>query len=268
MFENSIQEYGPELRSIREQIATRPHPEVVRFFAIWKASALYLFLYINLIIDVSYRSKIGEENRRIIEARKHGRTATPNKVGSRQASVGISDEEKSIVNVKTDGRGTAFTCAACRTRQSNVWWKAPKGLNSPVLCDDCGVKWRKYGDLNAKVPKDDSMASKRGVEKREGTPMSAPTAKRMKVCEFYTKMGANSKMTFRSSICQLRSNHWLSTSTVNVANDLVPWVRLSNASNVACRSMQEAVVPFQVVPQWMLLRLKPGYVRSAKMKRL
>ncbi|KIJ55283.1 hypothetical protein M422DRAFT_57796 [Sphaerobolus stellatus SS14] len=167
-FEAAIQEFGPELRSVREQITSRTYPEVVRFFAIWKAT------------------KLGEENHRILEARKHGRIATPSKSTSRQGSVGISEEEKSVVNVKTDGRGGAtFVCAACRTRQSNVWWKAPKGLSSSVLCDDCGVKWRKYGDLSAKVPKEDTLKQRGATDKREGTPL-APPAKRMKVSPIHT----------------------------------------------------------------------------------
>lgn len=107
---------------------------------------------------------------------------------SRQPSAGAAEEEKSIVDVKIDGRNVAAytTCAACRTRQSNVWWKAPKGLFTAVLCDDCGVHWRKYGDLNLKTPKEDSLPSTKQrmatAEKREGTPLPGPIPKRMKVC--------------------------------------------------------------------------------------
>jgi len=39
-------------------------------------------------------------------------------------------------------------CGACRTRESKVWWKAPKGLATNILCDTCGSNWRKYADLN------------------------------------------------------------------------------------------------------------------------
>lgn len=130
-----------------------------------------------------------EENRRILESRRLGSKGSPvhPKPISRQPSVGASEEEKSVVNLKVEGRNgaTYSTCAACRTRQSNVWWKAPKGLMTAVLCDDCGVHWRKYGDLNLKTPKEDNLPSAKQrmavAEKREGTPLSGPAPKRLKV---------------------------------------------------------------------------------------
>ncbi|KAF8507958.1 hypothetical protein BU17DRAFT_57044 [Hysterangium stoloniferum] len=170
IFENAIQDFGPELRSVRDQISSRTVYEVVRFFTLWKTTHLL------------------EENRRILEARKLGK-ASPHqpKPISRQPSAGMSEEEKSVVNMKLDGRSIAAfsTCAACRTRQTNVWWKAPKGLSTSVLCDDCGVHWRKYGDLNLKPPKEENLPSAKQraaiLEKREGTPMAGPVAKRAKM---------------------------------------------------------------------------------------
>lgn len=35
-FESAILDFGPELRSVRDQIITRTLPEVVRFFTLWK----------------------------------------------------------------------------------------------------------------------------------------------------------------------------------------------------------------------------------------
>lgn len=121
-------------------------------------------------------NQLREENHRILEARRLGKPLI-----SQKTSATIPDEEKSIINVKTDGR--TLTCAACRTRQSNVWWKGPKGLFSPVLCDDCGVQWRKYGDLSLKAPSDSLSGKQRTnvIEKREGTPLAGSAPKRMKV---------------------------------------------------------------------------------------
>jgi hypothetical protein len=41
-FESAIIDFGPELRSVCEQVTTRTLPEVVRFFTLWKTH-VYLF---------------------------------------------------------------------------------------------------------------------------------------------------------------------------------------------------------------------------------
>ena len=149
-----------------------------------------MILALRGFISSAFSLHLQEENRRILEARKLGQKSLPpsSKQTIRQSSTPASEEEKSVVNVKLEGRGIAAfsTCAACRTRHSNTWWKAPKGLSTAVLCDDCGVHWRKYGDLNLKPPKEDNIPSTKQriptTEKREGTPLAGPTAKRMKAC--------------------------------------------------------------------------------------
>lgn len=89
------------------------------------------------------------------------------------------DEEGSIV--RTAGKN--FSCGACRTKETTKWWRAPRGLSSSVLCDNCGTSWRKYADLNPLRPvREEAMAAKAKTtaEKREGTPLSAPANKRLK----------------------------------------------------------------------------------------
>lgn len=75
------------------------------------------------------------------------------------------------------------TCGACRTRDSKVWWKAPKGLSTNILCDKCGPNWRRYADLNVRPLREESLPSTKAkaVEKREGTPLTGPVSKRAKV---------------------------------------------------------------------------------------
>ena len=75
------------------------------------------------------------------------------------------------------------SCGACRTRDTKLWWKAPKGLPTPVLCDACGISWRKYADLNHLRPiREEAAAAKQGkAEKREGTPLAGSNSKRVKV---------------------------------------------------------------------------------------
>ena len=90
------------------------------------------------------------------------------------------DSEGSIVKQPRSN----VLCASCKTGESTQWWKAPKGLSSSILCDDCGVSWRKYADFTKPVIREESVpASAKGKapEKREGTPLNGPSAKRSKV---------------------------------------------------------------------------------------
>jgi len=126
--------------------------------------------------------KIGEENEQI---RLNG--PPPERVypkfkdpGSNENQVvGIPDDEESVVAPPSK----APSCGACRTRESKLWWKAPRGLNTAFLCDTCGTNWRKYADLNVRPTREDSVPAtkQKTSEKREGTPLTAPPPKRTKV---------------------------------------------------------------------------------------
>ncbi|KAH9930212.1 uncharacterized protein B0H18DRAFT_993754 [Fomitopsis serialis] len=153
-FEDAIAVHGAELRPVREEVGTRSMYEVVRFYGRWKSM------------------KLGEENARIRAARLSGR-ADPPETPSRAPS---PDEEGSILKELTRGNNS---CGCCRTRESDVWWKAPKGLPTNVLCDNCGVSWRKYADLNVR-PIREELIDKNKPAKREGTPLSGPLVKRAK----------------------------------------------------------------------------------------
>ncbi|KAF8075155.1 PHD-zinc-finger like domain-containing protein [Lyophyllum atratum] len=160
-FEDAIISHGAELRAVREEVATRPMSEVVRFYGLWKSG------------------KVGEENRRF---RQEG---PPQKAPHRQYTspehardgqkVGLSDDEGSIIAQPSKSP----SCAACRTRESPTWWKAPKGLATNIMCDSCGTGWRKYADLVVRPVREESItAGKSRMEKREGTPLAGPSSKR------------------------------------------------------------------------------------------
>ncbi|TRM57900.1 hypothetical protein BD626DRAFT_438803 [Schizophyllum amplum] len=168
-FEGAIQEHGAELRAVREEVGTRTMKEVVRFYGHWKAE------------------RLGEENRR---QRNETKIDAPPIYFDDQTSaaagqhVGPQEDEGSIVAAPT---GKNASCGACRTRNSDVWWKAPKGLSTNVLCDTCGTNWRKYADLNMRPVREEATAAKeknengkRNADKREGTPLTAPGAKRQR----------------------------------------------------------------------------------------
>lgn len=95
-----------------------------------------------------------------------------------------SDDEGSVA---TEHMRTDNSCGACRTRESETWWKAPKALAlaTNVLCDNCGISWRKYADLNVRPFRDETISKVKPAEKREGTPLAAPNSKRPRVSSLY-----------------------------------------------------------------------------------
>ncbi|KAF7309944.1 Zinc finger protein 1 [Mycena indigotica] len=169
-FEDGLAAHGAELRAVREEVPTRSIYEVVRFYGHWKCA------------------RLGEENRRILE---HGKPVKPPAKQYRSLEeaaagqhVGPSEDEGSVLHPSKTA-----TCGACRTRESKTWWKAPKGLSTSILCETCGTNWRKYADLNVRPTREESVPVAAVVakkpaekvappEKREGTPLQGPVAKR------------------------------------------------------------------------------------------
>ncbi|KAA1470162.1 hypothetical protein DENSPDRAFT_835896 [Dentipellis sp. KUC8613] len=159
-FEDAILVHGAELRPVRDEVGTRTIAEVVRYYGHWK------------------NDKVGEENKRARLLGEVGKGTTTSRSQSHNLDID-SDEEGSIVKQPTKANSS---CGACRSRESKVWWKAPKGLITNVLCDNCGTSWRKYADLNHLRPlREEIVAAKvKATEKREGTPLTAPPSKRAK----------------------------------------------------------------------------------------
>ncbi|KAH7890899.1 hypothetical protein F5I97DRAFT_1976018 [Phlebopus sp. FC_14] len=159
VFEDGILIHGAELRAVRDEVGTRSMPEVVRFYGHWK------------------NSKLKEENERIRQMAssvkdEHDEEQLP------VSAAAYSDDEGSFVRELTKSNSS---CGACRTRESETWWKAPKGLPTDILCDTCGTNWRKYADLNVRPIREDILPpAKKGAEKREGTPLNGPISKRLK----------------------------------------------------------------------------------------
>ncbi|KAG6879946.1 hypothetical protein C0992_009304 [Termitomyces sp. T32_za158] len=160
-FDTAIRIHGAELRAVQEQIPSRKMPELVRYFGLWKST------------------KVGEENRRLVKGGprqkvQHRQFESPEQALEGQR-VGLSDDEGSTIEQPSKPP----TCAACRTRESTTWWKAPKGLSSDMMCDSCGTGWRKYADLVVRPLRDEAITSgKSRLDKREGTPLVGPSAKR------------------------------------------------------------------------------------------
>ncbi|KAG8699565.1 putative PHD type zinc finger protein with BAH domain-containing protein [Ceratobasidium sp. 394] len=152
-FERGIKQHGPEVRAIKEGIRTRSVYEVVRYYGHWKSD------------------RLGEEHRQ-----SRSNSALNGRNGSLKRSRSpSSDDESSVYGF--GGDVPRQVCGACRTKESGVWWKAPRGLPSEVMCDQCGISWRKYGDIRSGRIEESKKGN--GVEKRENTPQ--PPVKRTKV---------------------------------------------------------------------------------------
>ncbi|KAJ3483064.1 hypothetical protein NLI96_g6566 [Meripilus lineatus] len=153
-FEDGILTYGAELRPVRDQVGSRTMPEVVRYYGHWK------------------NMKLGEENRRIKAARQSGLSIPERPPSRAEAS---DDDEGSVIK---DVSKAHPSCGACRTRESDMWWKAPKGLPTNVLCDNCGLSWRKYADLNVRPFREETISKTKPGDKREGAPLNGNNSKR------------------------------------------------------------------------------------------
>ncbi|KAJ8589556.1 hypothetical protein M405DRAFT_933391 [Rhizopogon salebrosus TDB-379] len=159
-FEDGIFLYGAELRAVHDEIGTRSISEVVRFYAHWKSS------------------KLKEENAHIRLTRLNAKGDEKNEAPAANTVDPFSDDEGSVIRGFSRHNNS---CGACRTRESENWWRAPKGLVTDILCDPCGTNWRKYADLNVRPVREDALPpSKKGPEKREGTPLNGPSAKRLR----------------------------------------------------------------------------------------
>ena len=129
------------------------------------------------MLDVSFKLK--EEH---VRARERAAVVKENEGEEPIIDVPMSDDEGSIIRGPSKAN---VGCGACRTRESDTWWRAPKGLATDILCETCGTNWRKYADLNVRPLREEIVPpGKRGADKREGTPLSAPNTKRLRVCFF------------------------------------------------------------------------------------
>lgn len=138
--------------------------------------ALFYFFF---TLDVS--SKLKDEH---VRARERAAVVKENEEEEPTVDLLMSDDEGSVDRGSSKANSS---CGACRTRESDIWWRAPKGLATSILCDTCGTNWRKYADLNVRPTREEILPpGRKGVEKREGTPLSAPSVKRLRVI-FYVR---------------------------------------------------------------------------------
>lgn len=154
-------------------------PEVVRFYGHWKKYSFVCFEALQVSLTSLDSSKLTDENKRIRELRASHKGEDDEDLTTSQSAAPLSDDEGSVVREPPRGQNG---CGACRTRESEMWWRAPKGLATEILCDNCGANWRKYADLSVRPVREDALSTgRKGVEKREGTPLNGPNAKRLKV---------------------------------------------------------------------------------------
>lgn len=95
--------------------------------------------------------------------RNHGKTLGPPSMGKirSRADSPVSEDEGSLYNAPFVS-ANRMQCAACGTRQSNVWWKSPRTVQGNAMCESCGSNYRKYGVISF-VKSDDAKR----VDKKE-----------------------------------------------------------------------------------------------------
>lgn len=125
-----------------------------------------------LYADIGFSERLGEEHK---QSRSNS-ALTARNLSLKRSRSPSSDEESSVYGF--GGDVPRQVCGACRTKESAVWWKAPRGLPTEVMCDPCGISWRKYGDIRSGRIEETKKGN--GQEKRESTPQ--PPVKRPKVC--------------------------------------------------------------------------------------
>lgn len=116
--------------------------------------------------------RLGEENRQ-----SRSNTLTGRNISLKRSRSPSSDDESSVYGF--GGDVPRQVCGACRAKDSAVWWKAPRGLPTEVMCDQCGISWRKYGDIRSGRVEEAKKGN--GADKRENTPQKEPPVKRTKV---------------------------------------------------------------------------------------
>ncbi|KAF9512676.1 hypothetical protein BS47DRAFT_1393978 [Hydnum rufescens UP504] len=168
LFEHAIQAYGgAEVRAIQKDVKSRTIPEIVRYYGRWKNEQLR-----------QKRAKNGAHNSTRKPPRSSGlrRMSSSHTVSEDQSD---GDDNTSTIGASSEP-SVRSTCGACKAKDSLHWWKAPRGfdLSLPTLCDSCSTSWRKYAELKVNRPED--LVKVKPAEKREGTPIGLPNAKRAK----------------------------------------------------------------------------------------
>jgi len=105
----------------------------------------------------------------------------PSRADTPAADSSDADDNESAINASSLSSASlsrGVSCGSCRKKDSQRWWKAPRGLDfaTAVLCDACSMNWRKYADV--KSSRTDDGIKVKGADKKDNTPLSA---KRMKV---------------------------------------------------------------------------------------
>jgi len=120
------------------QLSKRP-AEVLKFSYMWKNKKL------------KSENDLIRQHRKVhaAHARNNRGTLGPPSLGKirSRAESETSDDEGSLHNASYVS-ANRMQCAACSTRNSNVWWKCPRTVQGIAMCESCGSNYRKYGVIS------------------------------------------------------------------------------------------------------------------------
>jgi hypothetical protein len=114
------------------------------------------------------------------------------------------------------------------------------------MCDQCGISWRKYGDIRS--GRIDEPKKGNGIDKRENTPQ--PPVKRTKVCAGVSQVfdaGLTIACRYPYPVGPLRRPRLVNTCAV-VVKRVAPLDELCSARSVEFRYMLVSLGPFQFGP--------------------
>lgn len=128
-FEASVERHGGFEQHETARLLKKSPAEVLRYYYMWR------------------NEQLKRENDALRHHQKihvtHGRTqktlGAPSlgKVRSRAPSSELSDDDTSLYD-PDEAVSRKLQCAACSTRLSKVWWRAPRSLSGESMCENCG----------------------------------------------------------------------------------------------------------------------------------
>ncbi|KAF7722357.1 putative PHD type zinc finger protein with BAH domain-containing protein [Apophysomyces ossiformis] len=161
-FEQSIQENGHDLQSIRQRLSTKTMADIVRYFYKWKKTERYEPVYsqwTKIYRPTKKFKKRSSTNKEIC----NGSPIDDMELESDSESE-IATDDPTIISPSTYSKKT-YQCMNCLTMESKIWRRSPSDIDRKrkvfrhVLCDECGIFWLKYGKMK---PIPESLAAVRG----------------------------------------------------------------------------------------------------------
>ncbi|KAI8385051.1 uncharacterized protein BYT42DRAFT_492613, partial [Radiomyces spectabilis] len=142
-FEQSIQERGHDLHSVKPRVPTKTMADIVRYFYIWKKTDRYEPVY-------SEWTRIYRPTKKF---KKHANVAKESPEEDSDSDVDSEEESDPTIVPPSTYNKRSYQCANCMVTESPLWRRPPSDTDRKrkvfrtVLCNECGIYWLKYGKM-------------------------------------------------------------------------------------------------------------------------